>query len=101
MVDITYKPTPTEDEVLLVVKQEERVNSKRVCDRTNYDPAMVSECLETLVSHGWVTEVTDDLYEFVDDPRGSDSRIKPGMDPNKNTQTAPIDPTTADDTDDS
>jgi DNA-binding IclR family transcriptional regulator len=92
MVDITYEPSSTEDEVLLVVKQEERVNTQRVHDRTAYDPAEVSDCLETLVSHGWVQEVTTDLYEFVDDPRETDTRLEQGMDINEDTQTAPIDP---------
>lgn len=102
MVDITYNPTPKEDEILLVLKQESRVNTQRICDRTDYNRDTVAEGIENLLTHGWIAEITEDLYEFVDDPRGEKARLKPGVDPNKETQTSPIDPTEiSDEADDS
>lgn len=96
MTDITYEPSITEEEVLLVVAQERRVNSRLVCERTRFEKDAVDDALQTLASHGWIDEITDDLYEFVDDPRSPGARISGIPDPNEKTQTAPIDPTEGD-----
>lgn len=92
MIDITYEPSIPEETVLLVIKQENRVNTQLVCERARFDEDQVRDGLQNLESHGWVAKVTDDLYEFVDDPRGPKDRMDPSSDPNKETQTAPIEP---------
>ena len=92
MTDITYQPTIAEEDILLVLKQEHRANTQLVCNRTRFEKPVVRDSLQTLESHDWIKEVADDLYEFVDDPRGPQDRIDPSSAPNKETQTAPIEP---------
>jgi hypothetical protein len=99
MIDTTYEPTITEEDVLLVLKQENRANPQLVCERTRFDENEVRESLQTLESHSWIREVTNDLYEFVDDPRGRQNRIDPSSAPSEQTQTAPIDPSQREETD--
>lgn len=69
MVNAAYEPTDREDDVLEVVREEERVNPLLVREETGYGKGDVNTALSNLRAAGWVRRVTRGLYEFVDDPR--------------------------------
>ena len=59
----------TEEDVLVVMREEGRANPYLIRQRTGHDKGAVNTALSRLTSAGWVRKVTRGLYEFVDDPR--------------------------------
>lgn len=69
MVNPKFEPTAKEDNVLEVLKEEQRANPYLIREETELGKGDVNTALTRLTSAGWVRKVTRGLYEFVDDPR--------------------------------
>jgi hypothetical protein len=72
MVNPHFEPTPEEESVLSVLKQENRANPYLIRENTELGKGEVNTALTRLTSAGWVLKVTRGLYEYVDDPRKTD-----------------------------
>lgn len=69
MVYREFEPDEDEDRVLAVIREEYRVNPRRVRDVTGMRKQDVNEALQQLERVNWIKKVARGLYEFVEDPR--------------------------------
>lgn len=74
MVNENYSPTEKEEDVLDVLREENRANPYLLRDETGLGKGDVNTALSNLRAAGWVVRVTRGLYEFVEDPRREGSR---------------------------
>jgi DNA-binding MarR family transcriptional regulator len=95
MTDAKPELTPAERTVLDVLAEERRVNLHLLREQTGLDEDSITTALNSLLSADLVRKVTTELYEFVDHVEGGTRGI-PEI-PNKDNQTAPINPSTEDD----
>lgn len=94
MVDTEDELTEAEKAVIDVVADEGRVNSHLVCERTDFDEETVETALNRLASSKRVKKVACGLFDYIGDKRDDTEKARgiPEI-PNKDNQTAPIDPT--------
>jgi predicted transcriptional regulator len=69
MVNESYEPTDDDEEVLDVLKAEERANPYLIREESGLSKQRINHSLQQLDAAGWVTKRTRGLYDFVDDPR--------------------------------
>lgn len=81
MVNRGYEPTENEEAVLDVIREETRVNPLLVREKTGLGKGNVNTALSNLRAAGWVRRVTRGLYEFVEDPRETESDPTEPTDP--------------------
>ena len=76
MVNADFEPTDEEDAILRVFReQRQTVNPMYLREQTGLDKGSINTALTRLTSAGWVRKVTRGLYEFVDDPRKTDTAV--------------------------
>jgi DNA-binding MarR family transcriptional regulator len=59
-----YEPNDRAQQVLAVLKDEQRANPMLLRERTGLRKQYVNNALRSLVDAGWVRKVTDGLYEL-------------------------------------
>jgi hypothetical protein len=80
MTNEEYAPSENEEEILNVLKEGQgssqpwgRANPLFLREQTGLNKQQVNYALRQLIAAGWVTKVTEGLYEFVDDPRNGNT----------------------------
>jgi len=69
MVNESYQPDSVEDDVMTVLRDEERVNAVLVRERTGHGRREINNALSNLCTAGWAKKVARGLYDYVSDPR--------------------------------
>ena len=68
MVNEEYEPTRNEEYVLDVLEKRAS-NPLHIRETTGLNPQQIDYALNQLIAAGWVTKVTQGLYELNEDPR--------------------------------
>lgn len=76
MVNEDYTPSENEKEILRILKEGRdsggpwgRANPLFLREETGLNKQQVNYSLNQLAAAGWITKLTEGLYEFVSDPR--------------------------------
>lgn len=75
VVNERFEPDDVGEQVLEVLKREERANPYLIREETDLGKGTVNSALTRLTSAGWVDKRTRGLYDFVDDPRPDDDTV--------------------------